>query len=137
MKSGISTSVHYIISRKTVVCVITTAESQVERYILHMDYAARQAGISTPIKLVPCPREFKGIARYKPGDEKNIALAKEIARKKAMRKMYKIHYNKMKTAAEYFGMAWGRYLDTAIELANKANEIDNEIVKLTSKESQG
>lgn len=137
MKSGISTKIRYIISHKTVVCVINIVESQVGGYIFHMECAAHQAGISTPLKLMLCPREFKGIARFKLGDERDLALAKEIARKKAMRKMYKTYHNYMKTATEYFGMAWGRYLDTAIELANKANEIDNEIVKLTSKESQG
>ena len=141
MKSGISTKIRYNINDNVVVCTITREEwSPLDWYIFNMANAARSAELSTPKELSPSdwgiPQEFKGIARLKDGDEHNLALAKEIARKKAMRKMYRTYHNYVKLAAEYFGMAWGRYLDLAIELADKANDIDDEIVELTSGKSQ-
>lgn len=137
MKIGVSTTIKYNINNNVVTCVVTPVRDGVRSTLFDMEYGAERAGISTAKRLTLIPKEFKGVARLKAGDEVDLALAKEIARKKAIRKMYRVYHNQMKLAAEYFGMAWGRYLDAAIELANKANEIDNEIVKLTSKESQG
>ena len=137
MKIGVSTMIKYNIHNNVVICVVTPVRDEILSSLFDMEYGAERAGISTTKRLTLIPKEFKGVARLKAGDEVDLALAKEIARKKAMRKMYRVYHNQMKLATEYFGMAWGRYLDAAIELADKANEIDNEIVKLTSKESQG
>lgn len=141
MKSGISTKIRYNINKDIVVCVVTPEKYPIPKmHIRHMIIAATNAGLSVLKELYPrynkIPSEFKGVARLKDNDVHNLTLAKKIARKKAMRKMYKTYFNYMNLATKYFGMALGRYLEATIALVDKATEIDNEIVKLTSDESQ-
>ena len=85
----------------------------------------------------PLPEEFKGVARLKTGDKNDYKFAREVARKKAIRKMYKFYYNAMKNMSEYFGMAWGRYVDITAEVKERINTINSEIIEMTSVKSQG
>lgn len=139
MKSGIGTTVRYIHDGNAVICIITPSMryNQLYQYIRDMEQAADNLHITYKEQLpYPLPDEFKGVARLKTGDKDDYKFAREIARKKAVRKMYKFYYNAMKNMSEYFGMAWGRYMDVTAEVKDRINTIDSEIVEMTSNESQ-
>lgn len=138
MKSGIGTTVRYIHDGNAVICIVTpNMRNNLYSYIRDMEQAADNLHIAYREQLpYPAPDEFKGVARLKTGDEDDYKFAKEIARKKAVRKMYKFYYNAMKNMSEYFGMAWGRYMDITAEVKDRIDTIDSEIIEMTSKESQ-
>lgn len=139
MKSGIGTTVRYIHDGNAVICIATPnlRYNKLYEYIRDMEQAADNLHIAYKEQLpYPLPDEFKGVARLKTGDEDDYKFAREIARKKAVRKMYKFYYNAMKNMSEYFGMAWGRYMDITAEVKDRIDTIDSEIVEMTSKESQ-
>lgn len=139
MKSGIGTSVRYIHDGNAVICIVTPNEryNQLYSYIRDMEQAADNLHIAYKEQLpYPLPEEFKGVARLKIGDKDDYKFAREIARKKAVRKMYKFYYNAMKNMSIHFGLAWGRYRDITAEVKERINTIDNEIVEMTSNESQ-
>ena len=140
MKSGIGTSVRYIHDGNAVICIVTPniESNRLYHYIRDMEQVAYIAQISYRGQLsYPLPREFKGVARLKTEDEDDYKFAREIARKKAVRKMYKYYYNAMKNMSEYFGMAWGRYVDITAEVKERIETINSEIVEMTSDKSQG
>lgn len=138
MKSGIGTTVRYIHDGNAVICIVTpNMRNNLYSYIRDMEMAADNLHIAYREQLpYPLPDEFKGVARLKTGDEDDYNFAREIARKKAVRKMYKFYYNAMKNMSEYFGMAWGRYMDITAEVKDRIDTIDSEIIEMTSKESQ-
>lgn len=139
MKSGIGTTVRYIHDGNAVICIVTPSMryNKLYSYIRDMEMAADNLHIAYREQLpYPIPEEFKGVARLKTGDECDCKYAREIARKKAVRKMYKFYYNAMKNMSEYFGMAWGRYMDITAEVKDRIDTIDSEIVEMTSNESQ-
>ena len=130
MKSGIGTKIRYHINNGTVVCIVTPVTNHLYNYLYDMEQAVGNAGISLPILVPPYRKEYKGIARLKEGDTHDLKLAKEIARKKAIRKMYKEYYNAILKMCEYFGMAWGRYMDILNEVSDRVDIFDNEIKQL-------
>lgn len=133
MKSGIGTTVKYIHDGNAVICIITPnmRYNKLYSYIRDMEQAADNLHIAYRDQLpFPIPEEFKGVARLKTGDKNDYKFAREIARKKAVRKMYKFYYNAMKNMNEYFGMAWGRYVDITAEVKKRINTIDSEIKQL-------
>lgn len=76
-------------------------------------------------------RFYKGVARRKEGDIPDIAFAKEVARKKALKATYKALknycfelYDKMRAIIDL------KLFDAAIDYGRKAERIDNEIQEI-------
>ena len=74
---------------------------------------------------------YKGVARRKEGDVSDIAFAKEVARKKALKATYKALknycfelYDKMRAIIDF------KLFDSAIDYGRKAERIDNEIKEI-------
>ena len=140
MKSGIGTSVRYIHDGNAVICIVTPnlRYNQLYQYIRDMEQAVDDLHIAYKEQLpYPLPEEFKGVARLKTGDKDDYKFAREIARKKAVRKMYKFYYNAMNNMSLHFGEAWGRYRDITAEVKERINTINDEIIEITSDKGQG
>lgn len=134
MRVKFSSKVEYFVSDNKVIC-IAKPETRVRDYFYAMSHTVMSA--ETMIKLFKkfdnSPSYFKGIARLKDGDTYNIEQAKSIARKKAMRAMYR-HYaglaaeiiKKRQYDTDQIAEAFG-------SLIHKVDEIEREIIEETRK----
>lgn len=79
------------------------------------------------------PKAFKGIAVRKPSDENDIEMAKEIARKKAMRLAYKTYKNYIRLMEkEIFKIVFDFNLING-EVEKKIKDIEDEIKDIGTK----
>lgn len=130
MKDGIGTKARYIFSGDKVICIITPINqfNHLRKQIAYMRVACHDVGFSTYWE--PIPNEFKGIATYKEGDTKDYEFAKEIARKKAVRQMYKYYYNAYKVFCTKFGKVWAEYINTVGKVEERIDSINKEIEEM-------
>jgi hypothetical protein len=92
MRIKFSSKVEYHVSDNKVVCIVKP-ETRVQTYLVNMTDTImdRDKRFTLWNKITDSPSYFKGIARRKNGDAHNIEQAKAIARKKAMRAMYRYY----------------------------------------------
>ena len=137
MKSGIGTEIHYYCNNNNVACVIDVKNRY--NYLLSQmqDIGDLLDGAGISYKRKEIPDRFTGIARLKNGDKKNFELAKEVARRKAVRQMYKIYANEYITMLAYLSDALRQYHHVYYEIIERINNIDHEIKDMLSNESQG
>lgn len=76
-------------------------------------------------------KTYKGIARRKPGDTNDIKMGMEIARKKAMRQMYKAYRNYMLMIYDKINLWQDNFFDHIGNVTEKANKMTREIKELT------
>ncbi len=133
MKSGIGTEIHYYCNNNSVVCVIDVKNRY--NYLLSqmqdIGNLLFDAGISYKRKEIP--DRFTGVARLKDGDKWNFELAKEVARRKAVRQMYKVYANEYIAMLSYLSDALRQYHNVYYEIIERIDNIDHEIKDMLSK----
>lgn len=137
MKSGIGTEIHYYCNNNSVACVIDVKNRY--NYLLSQmqDIGNLLDGAGISYDRNEIPDRFTGVARLKNGDEWNFKLAKEVARKKAVRQMYKVYANEYVKMLSYLNVAVRRYNAVYYEIIERIDNIDHEIKDMLSNESQG
>lgn len=121
-----------VISEKRVVCRAQLMEKDFKTKELERVYNYLYPTDPYPKVL---SKYYKGIARHKNGDENDIELAKNIAKKKALRSLYRgvrtYNYTLLDKIYEY----WDRSLNHVYDLADKVTHITNEIKVLAEVEN--
>lgn len=117
--------IKYIINDDAIICIIVPDNSLVPREILVAAYQ-----LNNPIEYPPY---FKGIARFKDGDTRDVEVGKEIARQKAYRaafRWYSKTYDRIwhKLVSKLVDM--GRYIDNAEAKAKECNDVINNLTKI-------
>ena len=128
-KLGIK-DVEYIIQDDVVICLLQPAYSWIDKALTGTSVLADASGISYPLNTYEnyLPSYFKGIARRKPGDEPNIEIAKQIARKKAYRNMCKNYRAVLGMFIDKQIQVTQAYLELLDSLNCKIDEVDEEIL---------
>lgn len=130
MRVKFSSKVEYYVSDNKVVCIVKP-ETRVQTYFTRMSNTIMDGnkGFALFNKIVDSPSYFRGIARRKDGDVYNIEQAKAIARKKAMRAMYRYYaglaaeiIKKRQYDTDQIAEAFG-------SLVHKVDEIEREIAE--------
>lgn len=134
MRVKFSSKVEYHVSDDRVVC-IAKPELRVKSYLIRMNNTIMDVDKRHALwnEIMDCPTYFKGIARLKNGDTNDIQQAKTIARKKAMRQMYR-HYTgiaaKIIKRRQYDN---AQIAEAFASLAEKADQINKEIIEEAKK----
>lgn len=123
-KVGIRFSVYYHISEDE--SVVTAVAKPI--LPLHVEKLKYDNCVMSAIMKI----QSSGIARLKFGDESDIEVAKNIARKKAIRKAYRLIANIMKERYECYKSIKNMYGRITCLCREKARIIDNEIIEITS-----
>ncbi len=76
-------------------------------------------------------REYKGIARYKEGDTNDMELAADIARRKALRNLYKNLKNYLTLSMEIKEREMREQEELIAALSDRVKNLNNEIEKIT------
>lgn len=130
MRVKFSSKVEYYFGDNMVVCVVKP-EARVQTYLMHMADTIMDGDKRFTLfnKITDSPSYFRGIARRKDGDVYNIEQAKAIARKKAMRAMYRYYaglaaeiIKKRQYDTDQIAEAFG-------SLVHKVDEIEREIAE--------
>ena len=130
MRVKFSSKVEYHVSDSKVVCIVKP-ETRVQTYLMHITDTIMDGDKRFTLfnKITDSPSYFKGIARRKDGDVYNIEQAKAIARKKAMRAMYRYYaglaaeiIKKRQYDTDQIAEAFG-------SLVHKVDEIEREITE--------
>lgn len=132
MKPRIDTDAKYYVTDKAVVCTLTLknnrpSSSFIEGRLRDLQAAASWLGVTQNIEP---PTVFKGVARLKDGDTNDVELAKEIARKKAMRQLYSVYFNEINKAIDNVYRGIDNYLDLNSRILAKYTELNEEIEEL-------
>lgn len=128
MKIKLNTSVRYIINDNNVIAIVKVFEIDEATQIATSLF---QKINDYKLPNFTLPKEYKGIARYKSGDRYDLATAKIIARKKAMRLAYKTiknyHFILYDNILKYLEK-WEEYIAS---VSDKALQMTREIKELT------
>lgn len=106
----------------TVVCTITPEVT--DDWIINAQNVYEKMYGIVPDKI---KKTYKGVARLKDNDKFDSNAAKEIARKKAMRQMYKDYRNYMLELYDKISLWQYNYFDHIGSVTEKANKMTKEI----------
>lgn len=116
----------FIIKDNTVICRVTPIEEEGSMIRKLMNIVAFYYNESPSSKRIvnPFKQFYKGIAILKDGDTNNIELAKKIARKKAVRQMFKCYKNSLKNC-------YDQIINISTEIETSRNSVLRKIDKIT------
>lgn len=118
--------VRFQINDGAIICLITPNVTDM-KIIEAQDIIDRMYGYLPILEL----KTYKGIARFKEGDTNDIKMGMEIARKKAMRQMYKAYRNYMLSIYDKINFWQDDFFDHIGDVTEKANQMTKEIKELT------
>lgn len=130
MRVKFSSKVEYHVSDTKVVC-IAKPESRVQSYLIYLNDTIMDKDKRESLwnEIVSSPTYFKGIARLKNGDTNDIQQAKTIARKKAMRQMYRYYTRIAAKIIKRRQYDNAQIAEAFASLAEKADQINKEIIE--------
>ena len=130
MRIKFSSKVEYHVSDNKVVCIVKP-ETRIQTYFANMTDTIMDGDKRFALwnKIVSSPSYFKGIARLKDGDTYNIEQAKSIARKKAMRAMYRYYASLAAEIIKKRQYDTDQIAEAFGSLVHKVDEFEREIIE--------
>lgn len=117
----------YIVNKGAVICFATPKSIDPTLAQINAFYT-KDRGKKPKNTLAP---EFKGVARYKEGDNFDVAGASEIARCKAVRAAFRAYRALAYELYDYMDKKVIDFGNFALSIENKIDKIDNEIKEMT------
>ena len=115
----------FIIKDNIVICRVTPIEeedSMVKKLMSIISFYYDESFYKRIIS--PFNQIFQGVATLKEGDVNNIELAKKIARKKAVRQMFKCYKNSLKNC-------YDQIINISTEIETSRNSVLRKVDKIT------
>lgn len=119
----LKTAVEYNISDKRIFAFVTIKEFSIDVW---------NALNANPDLSDVISKTYIGIATRKPEDELNIPLARKVARKKAMRAMYKAIMSTLKKGIKESKRDFNLQMDIYAQLSDRVKNVENGIKEIVS-----